>query len=96
MSRNFEIDFEKNGEAEVAEKTVVKWFKDGPDFEDEPPDGSKPYRAANHFHNPIKGWQNGVIQSWIQAQMTDGNVSGVGCLVSALTQVRHAKRTRDY
>ena len=73
----------------VNSETISYWFQDGADFEDELPEDEKSCRAANHFHNPIKGWQDGMILPWDQAQMTKKCIQPIAAFVGCGKRQAH-------
>jgi len=86
LMRNYGAEYIENERSAVLGRSVSLWFQDGADFEDELPidklpGGDKACRAANHFHNPIKGWQDGMILPWDQAQMTKKYIQPIAAFV---------------
>lgn len=77
LSINFGTFFHTGIETTVSKKNVDTWIRNGANFEDGEPNENS-CRASNHFHNPIKGWQNGSVIGWEHAQMTDGALSWLG------------------
>jgi len=86
LLKNLGKNFSHHLDTKVAGESILELFKNGADFEDELPKDSNPCRAANHFHNPIKGWQDGTILPWNQAQMTDGSASFIGDKVNDICE----------
>jgi hypothetical protein len=67
LGRNLGANFRNSTATLLFDKETFEWFQEGSGFEDKSPENerySDRCRAANHFHNPLKLWD--------EAEMNDG------------------------
>ena len=71
---------------------VIKWFQEGADFEDIGTVfemATNKARSNNHFHNPLKGWQNAGLDDYVLGL----HVSGESALVWAQDSIKQSNAT---